>query len=979
MTDENKASSQTPDAEESWYTLEAEDILTQLATSLETGLSSEEASQRREKYGFNQLTEAPRPSFLKLLLEQFNNFIVILLIVAAVISALLGEWVDSAAIMSIVILNATLGVVQERRAEEALAALKKLAAPDAQALRDGHRQIVPARELVPGDVVFIEAGNYIPADVRLLEAVNLRVEEAALTGESVPVQKDANIRLESNVPLGDRKNTAFMGTLVNYGRGRGVVTSTGMHTQIGLIAEMLQQVEEEQTPLQRRLDQLGKLLGWAALAVCGLVFVVAVFRNTDLGMLRGPGGGLLAYLDHAKEQLVEIFMLAVGLAIAAVPEGLPAVVTISLALGMREMVRRHALIRKLSSVETLGSTTTICSDKTGTLTQNVMTVTRLWSDGASINITSKGHTLEGEFSVNGKPVDLVNYQSALTTLWVGALNNDAEMEISGETEGGATYRMVGDPTEGSLLVAAAKAGALPRPLNQAYPRVNEVPFDSGRKRMITIHHIKDPRPEDISPFDEQKRYKGYVVAVKGAPDLVLNLCTHYQRTDDTSAPLDENQRMRILAANDAMTQDALRVLGVAYRVVPEIPDTTNVAAIEKDLIFVGLVGMIDPARPEVGPALANAAKAGIRTIMITGDYPNTARAIAEGIGLLRPGHQVLTGRDLDSLDDEQMQREVMRTDVFARVSPEHKMRIVDALRANNQVVAMTGDGVNDAPSIKRADIGVAMGITGTDVAKESADMVLTDDNYASIVSAVEQGRVIYDNIRKFVFFLLSSNVAEIMIIFLATLAGLPSPLTVIQLLWLNLLTDGAPALALAMEKGDPTIMNRSPRPAKEPIINRSMQLGILIQTITQTGSVLTAFAIGLLWHLGAGDGIPAGVNPLAFLLSYDWSTVDVQTAETMAFVTLSLCELFRAYTVRSERVSIFRLGVFTNKYMQYAVGLSVVLLLLVVSVPFLQPIFNTHFPNLREWGVVLGLSVIPAVSEEITKAYLRWRDRKRAR
>jgi Ca2+-transporting ATPase len=534
--------------------------------------------------------------------------------------------------------------------------------------------------------------------------------------------------------------------------------------------------------------------------------------------------------------------------------------------------------------------------------------------------------------------------------------------------------MIGDPTEGALLVAAAKAGALPRPLNQAYPRVEEIPFDSGRKRMITVHHIKDPHPEDISPFDEQRRYKGYVVAVKGAPDMVLGLCNHYQKMDDTPAPLNDDQRMRILAANDAMTQEALRVLGVAYKVVAEIPDLNDIAAIESELIFCGLVGMIDPARPEVAPALQNATQAGIRTIMITGDFPNTARAIAETIGLLRPGHQVLTGADLDKIDDKQLVSEVERTDVFARVSPEHKLRIVQALRANNEVVAMTGDGVNDAPSIKAADIGVAMGITGTDVAKESADMVLTDDNYASIVAAVEQGRIIYDNIRKFVFFLLSSNVAEIAIIFLATLAGLPMPLTVIQLLWLNLVTDGAPALALAMEKGDPGIMKRKPRPTDEPIINGSMRTGILIQTFAQTGAVLGAFLLGLMWHLNTGDGIPDGINPLKFLLEYDWRGVDVKTAETMAFVTLSLCELFRAYTVRSERESVFSIGIFSNRYMQYAVGLSLLLVLLVVNVPFLQGIFDTHFLAPVEWAVVVGFALIPALAEEITKAFLRRRD-----
>jgi Ca2+-transporting ATPase len=462
-----------------------------------------------------------------------------------------------------------------------------------------------------------------------------------------------------------------------------------------------------------------------------------------------------------------------------------------------------------------------------------------------------------------------------------------------------------------------------------------------------------------------------MVAVKGAPDLVLELCTHYQQVDDKIVPLDEVQRMQILAANDAMTQDALRVLGMAYRITPAMPDEITADSLEKDLIFAGLIGMIDPARPEVPPALQKGREAGIRTVMITGDYPNTARAIAEEIGLLEPGHQVLSGPDLNAMDEATLQQEVKTTDVFARVSPEHKMRSVEALRANQYVVAMTGDGVNDAPAIKRADIGVAMGITGTDVAKESADMVLTDDNYASIVSAVEQGRIIYANIRKFVFFLLSSNVAEIMIIFLATLAGLPAPLEVIQLLWLNLLTDGAPALALAMERGDPDTMNQPPRAANEPIINRSMQIGILLQTITQTGAVLTAFVLGLLWHLRAGDAIPHGVNPISFLLQYDWRGVNVVAAETMAFVTLSLCELFRAYTVRSERLSIFQIGVFSNRYMQYAVGLSIVLLLAVVGLPFLQPIFDTTFLSGREWAAVLSLALVPAISEEITKFFLR--------
>ncbi|MDP2777037.1 MAG: HAD-IC family P-type ATPase, partial [Anaerolineales bacterium] len=814
--------------EREWHALKAEEVLKHLEVQNE-GLSSEEVEKRLQHYGPNQLKEAPRPGFLALLWAQLNNFVVILLIVASVISALLGDYVEAAAIMAIVVLNSVLGIVQEQRAEQALAALKKLAAPDAQVLRDGVRRSVSAYNLVPGDIVFLEAGNFIPADLRLLEAVNLRVEEASLTGESLAVQKNAATVLEKNVPLGDRKNTAFMGTLVNYGRGHGVVTSTGMWTQLGLIATMLQNEETEETPLQRRLDQLGRSLSIVSLILVAVVFIVALINQTNLsGLFTSP----LGYFKEFAEQITEVFIIAISLAIAAVPEGLPAVVTISLALGMREMIQRHALIRKLSSVETLGSATVICSDKTGTLTQNEMTVTRVWADGQFVNLTGTGYAPKGEFQVDGARVDVKKYPAILSTLWLGIINNDATIETTGEKESQQTYRIVGDPTEGALLVAAAKAGAAHVEIDAAYPRENEVPFDSERKRMITIHDVLHPKPTDLSPFYDEEQIDWDVIAVKGAPDIVLELCTKYQGMDDQPRELTKEAKESILAANDAMTKDALRVLGFAYRVEKDVPDSLEqikTDELEKDLVFVGLMGMIDPPRTEVRPALEKALHAGIRTVMITGDFPNTAKAIAESIGLLRPGRKVLTGTQLDELNDAELKNIIEDTDVFARVSPEHKMRIVDALQANDEIVAMTGDGVNDAPAIKRADIGVAMGITGTDVAKETADMVLTDDNYASIVAAVEQGRVIYSNIRKFVFFLLSSNVAEIMIIFLATLAGLPAPLTAIQLLWLNLITDGAPALALAMEKGDPDIMDQKPRAKSEPIVNRSMGMGIGIQ------------------------------------------------------------------------------------------------------------------------------------------------------
>jgi len=951
-----------------WHTLSSNEILEQLGAS-DLGLTTAEVEQRLKEFGRNQLKEMPRPSFLSLLLDQLKDFVVMLLIAAAVISMALGETIDAVAILAIVVLNAVLGIVQERRAEEAIAALKKLSAPEAQVMRDGNRKTVPGELLVPGDIVYLEAGNFVPADLRLIESVNLNIEEASLTGESLAVKKNAMLLLKDDAPLGDRKNSAFMGTTVSYGRGRGVVTSTGMNTQLGQIAEMLQSVETEETPLQKRLNELGKSLSIVAIFLVAVVFFIEIFNQTDLGLLITD---FSAYFGEYSHQATEAFMIAVSLAIAAVPEGLPAVVTIALALGMQEMVRKHALIRKLSSVETLGSATTICSDKTGTLTQNSMTVTRLWAGGETIEVTGTGYVPEGEFLISGKPIALKQHPAALTAIWLGALNNDADVTKS---ENGSN--IIGDPTEAALIVLAEKAGGVHNQIDESYPREKEVPFDSERKRMITVHNITAPNANDLSPFYDTDKIDWDVIAIKGAPDIILDLCEYIQNADDSHTPLTPEIRAEILAANEDMTQDALRVLGVAYRVVPETPVEPKAEVLEKDLVFVGLLGMIDPPREEVKPALETAQKAGIRTVMITGDYPNTARAIAESIGLLSAGRKVMTGAELDQVSDQDLVQIVKETDVFARVSPEHKMRIVDALQANDEVVAMTGDGVNDAPAIKRADIGIAMGITGTDVAKQTADMVLTDDNYASIVSAVAQGRVIYSNIRKFVFFLLSANVAEIMIIFLATLAGLPAPLTAIQLLWLNLLTDGAPALALAMEKGDPDVMDHKPRPKNEPIINGIMRLGIVIQMFAKTSVVLAAFGIGLLWELEKLGMVPGvGQSAFNFLLNFDWKSVNLEalrTAETMAFLTLAFAELLRAYTVRSERASIFTIGVFSNKWMQYAVLTSIVLLIVVSVVPFLQEIFNTHFMSGIEWAVVLSFATLPAIVEEITKFFLRRR------
>jgi len=919
------------DYDVTWHALSREQVLDKLDSGLDEGLSSQEASGRLDKYGPNQLAEGKKTTFWKMVYDQLNNFVIIMLMVAAVVSAIVGEPVDSAAIVAIVVLNTIMGVVQESRAQDELEALKKMASPEAQVLRDGRRVSIPARELVPGDIVFLETGNYVPADVRLIEAVNLKIEEAALTGESVPVEKNAAAVMDSDATLGDRKNTAFSGTVVTYGRGKGIIVSTGMNTQIGLIATMLQSVEDEETPLQRRLDQLGKTLGWATIVISGLVFLSGLIE----------GGNIL-----------DMFMVAVSLAIAAVPEGLPAVVTISLALGMREMVKKHALIRRLSSVETLGSATVICSDKTGTLTQNAMTVTRVWVDGKALEVTGSGYAPVGDFQDDGKKVNIQEFPGISTALWVGTINNDAQLEKTQE-EGNDFYRIIGDPTEGSILVAAAKAGAQAEDLNNAYPREGEVPFDSDRKRMVTVHEVKKPKDNDLSPFNGKDAKQSYVIAVKGAPDVVLKLCNRVQNMDNTVADLDEKKRKEVLAANDSMTKDALRVLGMAYRIVSAKPDQVDSESLEKDLIFAGLVGMIDPAREEVKPALLKAIGAGIRTIMITGDYPNTAKAIAQSIGLLRPGHKVRTGADVDGMSDDQLKEEVDEIDVFARVSPEHKMRIVNALRSNDHVVAMTGDGVNDAPAIKASDIGVAMGITGTDVAKETADMVLTDDNYASIVSAVEQGRIIYSNIRKFVYFLISCNMAEIMIVFLPTMfgrflfpkaaaLGLLSPLEPIQLLLINLVTDGAPALALGTEKGDPDIMDQNPRPPKEPIINRLMLIGVIVQTIAITATTLYAFNLGL-------------------------NHSDPHYAETLAFATLVFSELFRAYSSRSERYPILKVGVFSNKWMNLAVLGSASLMLLIMYVPFLQNLFNTVPLGWEEWGMITPLFLIPSIAAEAVK------------
>jgi Ca2+-transporting ATPase len=923
-----------------------QESLDRFGAHVERGLTRQEAQERLQKFGPNELTERPRPGFFALLWDQFNNYLVIILIIAALVSLALGEYVDSIAIMFIVVLNAVVGVVQESKAEQALAALKKMSAPNAQVIRDGQQITIPGREIVAGDIVLLEAGNYVPADLRLIESVNLKIEEASLTGESVPVEKNAATVLDKEIPLGDRKNSAFMGTLITYGRGRGLATGTGMNTQIGLIAEMIQSYEDEDTPLQKRLEHLGKVLGTACLAICALVFIYGLFRDTHLADALNTG--FLNYLEAERKDIINLFMTAVSLAIAAVPEGLPAIVTICLALGMQRMIKHHALIRKLPAVETLGCATVVCSDKTGTLTQNEMTVVQAWAGGKRFRITGEGYSPTGQFFLGSELFDPRVDPDATLLLHGALVCNDAKLEERSDENGKSSWQIIGDPTEGAMVVAAAKSGFRDE-VGKALPRVQEIPFDSDRKRMTTIHR-PDSRQVSVPGFS----YPPLVAFVKGAPDVILELCG--QRLEDgRPVGLTDEQRQAILEQNRDMASNALRVLGVAYRPLQGIPDSVNPETVEKDLVFIGLLGMIDPPRPEVIEALKVARGAGLKSIMVTGDYKDTAEAIARDIGLRTPGGLVITGPELEKLSDEELAARAEKLDVCCRVSPQHKTRIVEALKSRNHVVAMTGDGVNDAPALKRANIGVAMGITGTDVAKQTADMVLTDDNFASIVAAIEQGRIIYSNIRKFVYFLLACNVGEILIIFAAMLMGMPIPLRPVQLLWLNLVSDGAPALALGLEKGDRDIMKQPPRSPTEPVINRDMAIGIGVVGLVDAVAILTVFFLALQRYPG-----------------------HLEAAQTIAFVTLCTSELIRAFTARSEYNSVFSIGVFSNRWMIWAVAASFLLVLMVVYVPFLQPFFDTVPLALDDWLLMLPFFFASPVAMELLKLYFRKRSATRA-
>lgn len=883
--------------EKTWYDIEPAQALTELGTD-KAGLTVEEAARRLQEHGPNELISKKKISPVTIFFEQFKDFLILILLAATVLSLIIGETLDAIVIMVIVVFAAGLGFIQEYRAERAMEALKKMAAPTARVKRGGNEIEIPARELVPGDVVILKAGDRIPADGRILECFSLKIEEAALTGESLAVEKTAGSIKGERLPLGDRRNIVYMGTTSVYGRGSAVITATSMATEFGKISTMLQEVEEKQTPLQQNLDKVGKMLGTACLIVVAIVALV--------GLLRG-------------HTFLEMLMWGISLAIAAVPEALPAVVTVSLAIGVQRMVKRHALVRRLPAVETLGCTTVICSDKTGTLTQDKMTAMRLYLEGHLVDVTGSGYEPKGEFFAPGEGITIEENRGLRLLLSAGVLCNDCSLAQSDKG-----WNIKGDPTEGALIVLGAKGGLWSNDLNSKFPRIGEVPFSSERKRMTTIHQT----PE------------GNAAYCKGAPEVVLELCQHTYRKPEYGE-LGLSERKQILGAAQQMASEGLRVLGIAGRLLPG--SSLKPEDVEKDFVFIGLVGMRDAPRPEAKAAIETCRKAGIKTVMITGDHKLTAIAVAGELGLLRGG-VALSGAELDNLSDEEFDKMVENIDVYARVSPAHKMRVIDAFSRKGHIVSMTGDGVNDAPALKKADIGVAMGITGTDVSKEASDVILTDDNFASIVAAVEEGRGIFSNIKKYLVYLLSCNIGEIIIMFVAVLIGLPLPLVATQLLFVNLATDGLPALALAVDPASPEIMEKPPRNPKQGIFTRPVNVFIGGVGI---GTALVGLGV-FIWALNSGK-----------------SSLE---AQGLCFVTLILAEMFNAYCSRSEKYSVFKIGVFGNKWLNWSILSSLAMTLLVVYVPVLQGPFNTYSMSATDWLIALLGGVILFVGVELFKA-----------
>lgn len=865
-----------------WYKKSKNEILKELDVDEKNGLSSNEALRRLEKYGKNKLVNKKKKTLFKQFLSQLKDVMIYILIIAAIISAFLGEISDALIILLVIVINAVIGVVQESKAEKALDALKKLSTPKALVKRDGSLKEILSEDIVPGDIVIIDAGRYIPGDLRLIDTANLKIEESAFTGESVPSEKDASFLPDKEIPIGDQNNMAFMSTLATYGRGVGVVVGTGMNTEIGKIAKMIEQEENDETPLQKKLSELGKILGFLAVGICILIFIISFFQGRDL---------------------LEMFLTSISLAVAAIPEGLPAIVAIVLALGVQRMVKKNAIIRKLPAVETLGSVSIICSDKTGTLTQNKMTVTTVYTNDSYIK--------ESEFNLNE------NESKLLVDCMV--LCNDASYSEKNQT---------GDPTEIALLESSFKLNILKEKLEKDFKRIDEIPFDSDRKLMTTVNLV-----------DEKKAR----VFTKGALDSILSICNKIS-INGKLLDFTKEYKAKVLENSNIMSDKALRVLAFAYKDISK--ENIVLDSLEKDLVFIGMVGMIDPPRLEVKDSIKLCKSAGITPVMITGDHKNTAFAIANELGIAENISQAITGHEIDKFKEEEFNEKIINYRVFARVSPEHKVKIVKAFKSHGNIVSMTGDGVNDAPSLKAADIGVAMGITGTDVSKGASDMILTDDNFSTIVSAVEEGRKIYLNIKKSIVFLLSCNLGEILTLFTAILLNWNSPLQPIHILWVNLITDSFPALALGVDKTKEDVMNNPPRNPKESIFVKSDKVQLIINGVLIGGITLFAFKLGE--RLYADSLIHA---------------------QTMAFVVLSVSQLFLSLSLRSNTKSAFSLGLFSNKYLVYSILLGIFLQVIIISISFIANIFKVTPLLLYDWIVVILVSLIPFAINEILKLF----------
>ncbi|MCS7096209.1 MAG: cation-translocating P-type ATPase [Nitrososphaerota archaeon] len=925
-----------------WHSMVEDEILRELSSRRE-GLSSQEAIERLRKYGYNEITKVKRRTALQMFLDEFRDIFILLLIAATVFSAIIGYWemlhggefmesfADTITIGAIILLCAVTGFVQEYRAEKAIEALKKLAAPKARVIRDGKEMIIPAKEVVPGDILVLEEGDSIPADARLIEVVELKTNEAILTGESVPVNKELAV-LPEDTHVSERKNMVFSATHVVYGRGKAVAVATGMNTEFGKIAGMVQTAEEEETPLQRKLDRFASKIAKIVIAVCVIIFALEAFE-------------VIMQMQFEPEGFIQAFMSSIALAISAVPEGLPAIVTIALALGAREFAKHNAIVRKLSAAESLGSVTVICSDKTGTITRGEMTVRTLYLAGKLVEVTGVGYEPKGEFRKGGEAVNPEADMKLL--LQIGALCNNASLRRNDERN---AWEIFGDPTEGALVVAAAKAGLEKGELEKNFPRVGEIPFTSERKRMTTIH----------------KTPEGDIVAyMKGAPEVVLERCNKILE-DGKEKKLTDEKKKEILRINEELAGKALRLLGMAYRKLPIVITKYDADIVEKDMVFVGLQGMIDPPREEAIEANKLCQKAGIKTVMITGDHKLTAVAVAKEVGIFKEGDVVLTGEELDKLNDKEFEGIVEKVTVYARVSPEHKLRIVNALKKKGHIVAMTGDGVNDAPAVKAADVGVAMGISGTDVTREAADLVLTDDNFATIVKAVEQGRVIYDNIRKYARFLLACNFDELLVIgTFAVLGGIfgselfPLPLLPAMILWINLVTDGAPAVALATDPPDVDVMSRPPRRPEEGILH-GMGAFIIASFLLQAAGTFLVFCLEYYVWPSHPWMLPDGtIDEVARRLTY-------REATTTAFVQAAMFELFVVWNCRSEKRSVWRMGrkAFKNKFFVIADIASIALTLGITCIPTTQQLFHLTSLSITDLAYVMavaswGLFVFP--------------------